>query len=390
MLRPAILQFGTSRFLLAHVDLFVSEALAKGEAIGGIVVVQTTRSAARAGRVVALSAGTGYPVRVHGLEEGRPVDRTVQCRAVVDAVQADSDWDRVRQAMLSEVDVVVSNTSDVGYALDARDGPSLLQDRSSVPRSFPAKLLVLLHERWLKLPQRPLSIFPCELVERNGDTLHRIVAEMAAEWGVPAAFVEWLDEHCVWANSLVDRIVSEAIEPVGAIAEPYALWAVQRAPRLVLPCRHPAIVLTDDLEHVARLKLYLLNAGHTFLAELWRRGGFPDDLTVAQAMNDAVLRPALESLWAQEIVPVFDALGKRGAAEAYLVTLRERLLNPFIAHRIAEIAQNHEQKKQRRFAPIVAMATSRGLPLPLKRLRGALRGFPSDPERSDRSDDRPR
>ena len=47
MLNRAILQFGTGRFLLAHVDLFVSEALAAGQAAGGILVVQTTRSPAR-------------------------------------------------------------------------------------------------------------------------------------------------------------------------------------------------------------------------------------------------------------------------------------------------------------------------------------------------------
>ena len=39
-----ILQFGTSRFLQAHVDLFVSEALQRGEALGKITVVQTTSS----------------------------------------------------------------------------------------------------------------------------------------------------------------------------------------------------------------------------------------------------------------------------------------------------------------------------------------------------------
>jgi tagaturonate reductase len=37
-----ILQFGTSRFLQAHVDLFVSEAAERGEALGGITVVQST------------------------------------------------------------------------------------------------------------------------------------------------------------------------------------------------------------------------------------------------------------------------------------------------------------------------------------------------------------
>ncbi len=38
----AVLQFGTSRFLQAHVDLFIGEAPERGEAPGRIAVVQTT------------------------------------------------------------------------------------------------------------------------------------------------------------------------------------------------------------------------------------------------------------------------------------------------------------------------------------------------------------
>lgn len=372
MLSPAILQFGTGRFLLAHVDLFVSEALPVGQAVGGILVVQTTASAASAARTAALAAGTGYPVRIRGLEGGRTVDRTVQCHAVCEAVQADSAWARVCEAITSQVQLVVSNTADQGYRLDPDDGPSLLHDRASVPRSFPAKLLVLLHRRWLRVPQAPLSILPCELVERNGDTLRGIVCTLALEWHGPEAFVRWLGEHCVWANSLVDRIVSEAIEPVGAVAEPYALWAVERQPGLVLPCAHAAIVLTDELGPYARLKLFLLNGGHSFLAERWQRDGLAAGMTVAQAMNDPALRHELEALWAEEIVPVFSAIGERQAAEQYLVALRERLLNPFLDHRLADIAQNHAQKKQRRFAPIVALAARHGLALPQPRLHAAL------------------
>ena len=37
-----IIQFGTSRFLQAHVDLFVHEARCSGEDIGPITVVKTT------------------------------------------------------------------------------------------------------------------------------------------------------------------------------------------------------------------------------------------------------------------------------------------------------------------------------------------------------------
>ena len=82
-------------------------------------------------------------------------------------------------------------------------------------------------------------------------------------------FIDYLTKRCVWVNSLVDRIVSEAIQPVGAIAEPYALWAIERQAGMVLPCEHEDIVVTDDLAHYERLKLLLLNLGHTMLVESW-------------------------------------------------------------------------------------------------------------------------
>jgi tagaturonate reductase len=372
MLKPAILQFGTGRFLLAHVDLFVSEAMAAGEALGGILVVQTTARADSAVRTEALANGAGYPVRLRGIEAGQAIDRTVWCRAVAAAVHADTAWAQVVEAMVSDVQVIVSNTADRGYLLDPADGPPLLQQSGRAPRSFPAKLLVLLHQRWLRRSQAPLSVLPCELVERNGDMLRGIVVTLARGWSMATSFVRWLEVHCVWANTLVDRIVSQPIEPVGAVAEPYALWAVEAQPRLVMPCTHPAIVLTDQLQHHARLKLFLLNAGHTFLAERWRRDGRAAGMTVVEAMHDALLRPELEALWADEIVPVFHALGEGEAALRYLVTLRERLLNPFLAHRLADIAQDHAQKKARRLGPIVALAERQGLALAQPRLRAAL------------------
>jgi tagaturonate reductase len=96
------------------VDLFVSEALAAGQALGGILVVQTTSSPASTARTAALATGAGYPVRIRGLERSQPVDRTVHCRAVVGAVHADSEWARVCEAIVSPIQVIVSNTADKG------------------------------------------------------------------------------------------------------------------------------------------------------------------------------------------------------------------------------------------------------------------------------------
>ena len=365
-----ILQFGTSRFLLAHVDLFVSQALAQGQALGHITVVQSTGNATSLERVVALKAHGSYPVRIRGLRAGQVVDETLAGVAVRQALDANLQWPQVVEAALA-AQVMVSNTADAGYALHPADSAGLLAG-TSVPRSFPAKLLVLLHARWRRAPGLPLSIFPCELTTRNGDTLRAIVMGLADQWNLPEDFVAYLGRHCIWANSLVDRIVSEPIHPVGAIAEPYALWAVERQPGLVLPCTHESILLTDALASVERLKLHLLNLGHTWLAEGWLAGGFPQDMTVLQAMNHPSLRAGLESVWAEEVLPVFEALGEGVLAREYIVDLRERLLNPFLVHRIAEIAQNHAQKKQRRLAPVLALARQHVPELGQPRLRRAL------------------
>jgi tagaturonate reductase len=334
--------------------------------------VQTTSNPASADRVAALVAGGGYPVRIRGLRHGQRVENDVVCKAVRQAWHADTAWPALREAMATDVRVVVSNTADRGYQLDEGDGPALVGDAVRVPRSFPAKLLVLLHHRWQALPDEAISIFPCELVERNGAVLQGIVRAMAALWKLEPAFIAWLENHCVWANSLVDRIVSEALHPVGAVAEPYALWAIERQPGLILPCAHEDILLTDDLALHERLKLFLLNAGHTYLAERWLAGPREPGKTVLQAMNDPASRTALESLWTQEVLPVFDALGQRAQAETYLVQVRERLLNPFLDHRLADIAQNHAQKKQRRLAPVVALASELQCAIEQARLRAAL------------------
>ena len=95
-------------------------------------------------------------------------------------------------------------------------------------------------------------------------------------------------------------------------------------------------------------------------------------MTVHAAMDEPVLRAELEALWNDEVLPVFEALGKLDDAKAYLVEVRDRFLNPFLEHRIADIAQNHAQKKQRRFAPVLALTRSLGLSIKQPRIEAAL------------------
>ncbi|CVI19473.1 Altronate oxidoreductase [Agrobacterium fabacearum CFBP 5771] len=366
-----ILQFGTSRFLLAHADLFISQALEKGEALGRIAIVQTTGNAESLKRVAALNDGTPYPVRIRGIRDGQEVDEEIPGKAVARALTAAADWAEVRRIACG-AGVILSNTGDRGYELDSFDGPGLADDFTLVPKSFPAKLCLLLLERFQTNPEAPVSIFPCELVPRNGDRLKEVVRQLADEWQLPAGFGFYLNEKCRFANSLVDRIVSEPIDPVGAVAEPYALWAIEKQEGLVLPCTHPSVVLTDDLDRYEKLKLFLLNLGHSYLAERWLRDARAKDETVRQAMADDALSGDLETLWLDEVLPVFAAEGMGEEAQAYIRAVRERFLNPFLAHRLADISGNHDEKKRRRFVPVIAAAERLGLNVPQQKLRAAL------------------
>ncbi len=259
-----IIQFGTSRFLQAHVDLFVSEAMTKGDAIGRVVAVQTTTNEASRKRIAAFAEGKPYAVQIRGIADGRVIDEEVMVSSVGGGVDANEQWEEVER-LFNEARCMVSNTADRGYETYASDAPD-----SRPPRSFPAKLAKLLIARH-RAGAEPIVIFPCELTPANGDTLRGVVLKVLDGWNVPAPARRWIADDCVWVNSLVDRIVSQPLEPLGAVAEPYALWAIEDRPGLEVPCRHADVVVTNDLKRYERLKLFILNLGHTYLAEIWRR-----------------------------------------------------------------------------------------------------------------------
>ena len=360
-----ILQFGTSRFLQAHFDWFVACGYVDGPGTQRIAVVQTTSSRDSARRIAFFDTGAPYRIHVRGLDNGKPIDRWDTVDSVGRGVDANADWGAAEKLFLN-ARWIVSNTGDRGYDLDPDDRPD-----DDPPKSFPAKLTKLLYARFAASRLAP-TLFPCELIEGNGDKLKGLALDLAAGWGLPQAFQNWLSDDCLWVNSLVDRIVSAPLEPAGAVAEPYALWAVEDRPGLVMPCRHPSVVVTNDLKRYERLKLFILNLGHTYLAELWRRRGGAKDETVRGLLGDAATLAELNDLFDREVLPAFDGLGMGDEARAYRATVIERFRNPFLDHRLADIFANHAAKKQRRFGGLIALTEQNKVAVAQPRLRAAL------------------
>ena len=270
--------------------------------MGRIVAVQTTRSAESRKRIAAFAEGRPYVVQIKGIAGGAVVDSEVEVSSVGGGVDANESWAEVER-LFNEARCMISNTADRGYEIVclgcARwgDAPLLSSEaRKAAPRP-PSRR------------RAPITLFPCELTPDNGKTLRAAVLKVLDGWSVPAPARRWIGEDCVWVNSLVDRIVSEPLEPLGAVAEPYALWAIEDQPGLEAPCRHADIVVTNDLKRYERLKLFILNLGHTWLAEIWRRRNGPPAMTVREAMADEAMVSELGDLYEKEVLPVFAGIG---------------------------------------------------------------------------------
>ena len=87
-----ILQFGTSRFLQAHFDLFVSQARASGQDAGPIALVQTTLSNDSRRRLAFFNSAQPYKVHVRGLAEGSVIDERIEVSSIGRGIDANLEW----------------------------------------------------------------------------------------------------------------------------------------------------------------------------------------------------------------------------------------------------------------------------------------------------------
>jgi tagaturonate reductase len=346
-LPETVLQFGAGRFLRAFVDRFVQNANDAGQAVGRVVVVQSTPGQ-RADLLN--SQPQGYHVVVRGYADGELVERVESVRSISRALIAQNQWDGVLAvARSADLKYLVTNATEAGYAVDATDGAD-----SSPPKSMPAKLTQVLWARF-QSGGSPLVILPCELIEGNADKLCEIVSTLAWQWSLPDRFSEWVVGKCLWLKNLVDCIVTPGpvnhpLTPIDKLlvsAEPYMLWAVQRPSSGEPPLfQHLAIQLVDELSPFYLRKVRILNGLHSAMAARFRPAGFE---TVLQVMNDRDAVRWLRALLYEEIVPTI-AYRVDDVALFADQTL-DRLRNPFLAHKLADIAANHAAKVLVRLQP---------------------------------------
>lgn len=345
-----ILQFGSGRFLRGFVDLFVMEQNRKGLDCGGVVVAQSVGN--ERSQVLARQGGK-FHVLVRGKQGGAIIDTVSEVDCIRRALPITEAWQELLEVAASpSLTLIVSNTTEAGLARSEADGVE-----QSPPRSFPARLLQLLRRRW-EVGLSGVVILPLELLENNAERLLKLVLEQATQWNYPLEFTEWLSNSCGWHNTLVDRIVTEkpeghpllATDALLTVAEPFAFWAIEDAERSleqVSPLfTHPAVHLVPSALPYQLRKVRILNGAHTALVCRVRDLGIP---TVREALAIPETSDWLRRLLSEEIVPTL--AGRVAEPELFMEQTLERFANPFLNHKIEDIAVNHSIKMDIRLAP---------------------------------------
>jgi len=356
-----VVQFGTGSFLRAFADAFIDTANRAGVFGGRVVMVGSTGS----GRTDTLAEQGGlYTLRLQGLENGVPVESFTVIASVSRALSAAEDWPAVLAcAHNPAIELVISNTTEVGIAYDPDDRPG-----PAAPRSFPGKLTAFLFERARAFdfdPAQGVVVLPCELIERNGGTLKGIVLRLAAEWGLGEQFAGWVEHAVPFCDTLVDRIAPgvprgddlAALETrlgyrdaLLTSAEVYRQWAIQAPadvrPRLGFAGADPGVVLTDDITPYRERKVRILNGGHSVSVPVAFLAG---RTTVIEMMDDPALRAFVEGVIQEEIVPSLDV----PEAEAFARDVIDRFSNPYLRHRLIDITFQSTSKWRMRLVPSI-------------------------------------
>lgn len=357
-----VAQFGEGNFLRAFADYMVDVLNEKTGFNGAVELIKPIEM----GSLDAFKQqDSRYTVVLRGLKEGREYVETRLITSVNGAVDAYGDYDEY--AALARVDTlrfIISNTTEAGIVYDAGDALSFCP-----PRSFPGKLTKLLFERaehFDYAPDKGLVMLPVELIDDNGEHLKECVLKQCANWALPQRFVHWLNDCCIFASTLVDRIVTGYLrdekergdiwQSLGyedhllVTGEPFALWVIESQKDLSqeLPFKEAGlpVIFTDNQKPYKQRKVRILNGAHTSFVPAAFQCGYD---YVLDAMRDPLIKTFMQRTLYDEVIPTL-TLPKDDLMQ-FAEAVTGRFENPYIKHALLSICLNSVSKWRARCMP---------------------------------------
>lgn len=354
-MKETIIQFGEGGFLRSFADVFVHKMNEQGLYDGKVVVVQPIAK----GLIPVINEQKGvYHQFLRGIENGRVVDECIKVTSISRGIDPYTDYEEyLKLANNPDIHVIISNTTEAGIEYL---GTESIED--APPKSFPAKLTVLLYERF-KAGLPGFLILSCELIDNNGKELLDCVLKYAKLWKLPEEFVQWVRTENHFCNTLVDRICTgypkdEAEELTARLgeqdklmntAEIFHLWVIEGDYEKEFPLQAAGVnvIWTPDVRAYKKRKVRILNGGHTSMVLAARLYGLS---TVKECLDDALVGAFLNKTLFEEIIPT---LGNTEEDIRFGRAVLDRFANPFVKHQLLSIALNSVSKFKARVLPTI-------------------------------------
>lgn len=354
-----VVQFGEGNFLRAFVDYAFQRLNKEVDFNAGIAIVQPLKD----GMVNMINDQDGlYTLFMNGIKKGEKIQDIELITNIVKAINPYTDFaDYLALAKESELQFIVSNTTEAGIEFLESDTPDM-----QPPVSFPAKLTVLLYERFKHFNGdvfKGLTIIPCELIDYNSETLKKYILQYCDLWKLDDSFITWLTDACSYHSTLVDRIVPgypraeieeynnklEYQDNLIVAAEPFFLWAIEGGDALKqkLPFHKTNlnVKIVDDIRPFKMIKVRILNGAHTAMVPFSLLYG---NKLVMETVNGSFTGKFVNSI-ISEISGTLDM--DENEILAYTEEVMDRFKNPFIKHALADIALNSISKFKVRVLP---------------------------------------
>lgn len=359
--RPVkVLQYGEGNFLRGFVDYMIDIANEREVFDGSIVIVKPITY----GNLDLFHKQDFlYTVSLRGLENKVPTVKSRIVSSISDAVGAYEDYEKyMSYAKLDSLRFIVSNTTEAGIVYDDTD-----RFEDMPPKTYPGKLTKFLYERYKYFEGdlgKGLILLPCELIENNGKNLKECVIKFSEKWNLGKDFISWVEDSCVFCNTLVDRIItgyprSEANDMWNEMGyqdelivtgELFGLWVIESGKDISgefpLDKAGLPVLFTNNLKPYRERKVRILNGAHTsFVAASYLSGND----TVKESMDDDLIRKYVMKTLYDEIIPTLSL--PKEELEDFAAKVIERFENPYIKHSLLSISLNSVSKWKTRCFP---------------------------------------
>jgi len=357
-----VIQFGEGNFLRAFIDYAFQELNEKANFNAGIAVVQPIEN----GMVNMLNDQDGlYTLFMKGLTKGKEIQEKKLISNLVSGINPYTNFnDYLALAKEKELAFIISNTTESGIAYVSSDTPTM-----EPPSSYPAKLTVLLYERFKHFngdPSKGLAIIPCELINNNADTLKEIILKYCDDWDLGAYFKGWIEKSNSFHNTLVDRIVPgypraeideynkqlDYTDNLIVTAETFFLWVIEGGESLKekLPFHKTDldVKIVADMQPYRTRKVRILNGAHTAMVPFSLMYG---NETVKETVDNDFTGTFINKAIFDEINETIDMDKKE--LDLFADDILDRFRNPFIKHLLSSIALNSIDKFKVRVLPSI-------------------------------------